>query len=224
MSQIAADTLGVNRDFVEVVNADTARVPDSDIQGASRATFFVGGAVQKAAGMLLQSVFGVAAELLDVSANNLKVQSDRVVVLDNASCTIQLVDVAREFDRIGMSRRVVGYFDISDELPKSDRPEYLPLFITGAHLADVVVDMETGITQVLRVTAVHDLGRVVNPLDAAGQIQGAVVMGLGAALHEEYLPGQTTGLSQYLVPMVGSMPEINVIFVASPQPVRDRME
>ena len=216
MSQIAADTLGVDRDYVEVVNADTAKVPDSDIQGASRATFFVGGAVQKAMGVLLQSVFGVAAELLDISANTLKLQSGRVVALDNDSDTVTLVDVAREFDRMGKSRRVAGYFDISEALPKTDRPEYLPLFITGAHLADVVVDMETGITQVLRVTAVHDLGRVVNPMDAAGQIQGAVVMGLGAALHEEYLPGQTTGLSQYLVPMAGSMPEINVIFVEIP--------
>jgi len=216
MSQIAADTLGVDRDCVEVVNADTAKVPDSDIQGASRATFFVGGAVQKAMGVLLQSVFGVAAELLDISANTLKLQSGRVVALDNDSDTVTLVDVAREFDRMGKSRRVAGYFDISEALPKTDRPEYLPLFITGAHLADVVVDMETGITQVLRVTAVHDLGRVVNPMDAAGQIQGAVVMGLGAALHEEYLPGQTTGLSQYLVPMAGSMPEINVIFVEIP--------
>jgi CO/xanthine dehydrogenase Mo-binding subunit len=216
MSQIAADTMGINRDSVEVVNADTAKVPDSDIQGASRATFFVGGAVQKAVGVLLQSVFGVAAELLDISADSLILQSGRVVAQENDSLTIPLADVAREFDRIGKSRRAAGFFDISDALPKTDRPEYLPLFITGAHLADVVVDMETGITRVLRITAVHDLGRVVNPVDAAGQIQGAVVMGLGAALHEEYLPGLTTGLSQYLVPMAGSMPEIDVIFVEVP--------
>jgi CO/xanthine dehydrogenase Mo-binding subunit len=216
MSQIAADTLGVERDYVEVINADTARVPDSDIQGASRATFFVGGAVQKAAGILLQSIFGMAAELLDIPANNLKVLSGQVVAIDNDKCTIQLVDVAREFDRIGKSRRVAGYFDITDKLPKTDRPEYLPLFVTGAQLADVIVDMETGLVQVLRVTAVHDVGRVVNPMDAAGQVQGAIVMGLGAALHEQYLPGQTTGLSQYLVPMADSMPEINVIFVEVP--------
>jgi aldehyde oxidoreductase len=216
MSQIAADTFGVDRDCVEIVNADTARVPDSDIQGASRATFFVGGAVQKAAGILLQSIFGIAAELLDIPVNNLKIQPGRVVARDNDNCAIQLADVARELDRIGKSRRVAGYFDISEALPKTDQPEYLPLFVTGAHLADVVVDLETGFAQVLRVTAVHDLGRVVNPLDAAGQIEGSVVMGLGAALHEEYLPGKTTGLSQYLLPMIGSMPEIKVIFVEVP--------
>ncbi len=216
MSQIAADTLGVGREYVQVINADTARVPDSDIQGASRATFFVGGAIQKAAGILMEAVFGVAAELLDVPVHALKVQPDQVVARDNDQLTIPLVEVAREFDRIGKSRRVAGYFDITDKLPKTDRPEYLPLFVTGAQLAEVEVDMETGLVQVRRVTAVHDLGRVVNPLDAAGQIQGAIVMGLGAALHEQYLPGQTTGLSQYLAPMADSMPEINVIFVEVP--------
>jgi len=70
--------------------------------------------------------------------------------------------------------------------------------------------------KVLRVIAAHDVGRVVNPLDAAGQIEGAIVMGLGAALYEEYLPGQTEHLSQYLVPMAGSLPEIKTILVEVP--------
>jgi CO/xanthine dehydrogenase Mo-binding subunit len=229
MSQIAAEALGISREHVEIVNADTARVPNSDIQGASRATFFVGGAVQEAAKNLLQSVFGIAAELLDAPVDRLSLKSDRVVVCDDQRstpsltggsadkyCSVSLVDVATEFDRIGKSRRVQGCFDISDSLSVQPRPEYIPLFVTGAQVADVLVDMETGIVQVLRMIAAHDVGRVVNPLDATGQIEGAIVMGLGAALSEEYLPGQTTGLSQYLVPMAGSLPEIQAILVEVP--------
>jgi CO/xanthine dehydrogenase Mo-binding subunit len=216
MSQIAADALGVSRDRVEIVNADTARVPNSDIQGASRATFFVGGAVQKAANILLQSVFGIAAELLDMPVHQLTLESDWVVARENQSCSISLMDVAQEFDRIGKSRRVIGCFDISSSLSVGPRPEYVPLFVTGAQVADLIVDMETGIVKVLRVIAAHDVGRVVNPLDAAGQIEGAIVMGLGAALSEEYLPGQTSGLSHYLVPMAGSLPEIKTILVEVP--------
>ncbi|RPJ19500.1 MAG: xanthine dehydrogenase family protein molybdopterin-binding subunit, partial [Chloroflexi bacterium] len=140
-------------------------------------------------------------------------ESDRVTASDHKSRSISLVDVAKEFDRIGKSRRVMGCFDISDSLSVRPRPEYIPLFVTGAQVADLAVDMETGIVKVLRVIAAHDVGRVVNPLDAAGQIEGAVVMGLGAALSEEYLPDQTTGLSQYLVPMAGSLPEIKTILV-----------
>jgi nicotinate dehydrogenase large molybdopterin subunit len=216
MSQLAAEAFGVTREQVEILNADTARVPNSDIQGASRATFFVGGAVREAAHALLQSLFGVAAELLDVPADHLVLESDRVVACDDKSRSISLAEVAKEFDRIGKSRRVVGHFDITSSLSVLPRPEYVPFFVTGAQIADLIVDMETGIVKVLRVIAAHDVGRVVNPLDAAGQIEGAIVMGLGAALSEEYLPGQTVGLSHYLVPMVRSLPEIKTILVEVP--------
>jgi CO/xanthine dehydrogenase Mo-binding subunit len=164
----------------------------------------------------LESVFGIAAELLDVPVENLRVEVDRVVANDNKSHSISLVEVAQEFDRIGKSRRVAGCFDISVSLSVQPRPEYIPLVVTGAHVADVIVDLETGIVNVSRFVAAHDVGRVVNPLDAAGQIEGAVLMGIGAALTEEYIPGQTGLLSQYIVPMIGSMPEIKTILVEVP--------
>ena len=222
MSQMAADALGVSREQVEVVNADTARVPNSDIQGASRATFFVGGAVQKTARTLIQAILGVAAELLDRPTDSLVIVHDRVVVQNDPNPAVSLTAVAQEFDRIGKSRRVVDYFDISSAFPEPTRPEYIPLFVTGAHVAEVSVDLETGTVQVLRVTAAHDIGRTVNPLDAAGQVEGAVVMGLGAALMEEYLPGQTTGLNGYHLPTIGSMPEIKVILVEVPSQLGPR--
>ncbi len=215
MSQVAAEAFGTCRERVEIVNADTARVPNSDIQGASRATFFVGGAVVEAARALKQTIAGVAAELLDLPADDLLIQEGQVLV-PGSSRFISLAEVAAEFDRIGKSRRVVGFFDLSPAFPEETRPEYVPLFVTGAHLADVLVDMETGIAEVLRVVAAHDVGRAVNPLGASGQIEGAVVMGIGAALSEEYLPGQTVDLSQYQVPVARSMPEIKVILVEVP--------
>lgn len=216
MSQIAAAALGVGRDRVEIVNADTARVPNSDVQGASRATFFVGGAVKKVAETLVQAIFGVAAELLDTPASNLVLANDRVTAKEPPGQEVSLVEVAREFDRMGRSRRVADAFDLSPAFPIETRPEYLPLFITGAHLADVLVNLETGVVQVQRMVAVHDVGHVVNPLDASGQVEGAMVMGLGAALLEEYVPGQTTGLINYHLPNVLSMPEIQVILVEVP--------
>ncbi|HUH95959.1 MAG TPA: molybdopterin cofactor-binding domain-containing protein [Anaerolineales bacterium] len=214
MSQMAAEALGVGRERVEIVNADTGRTPNSDIQGASRATFFVGGAVKEAAAVLVLSIFDVAAELLDVPIERLVLMADKVAIRDNEH-SVPLSEVAREFDRIGKSRRVSGSFDLTPQLPEQ-RPEYLPLFITGAHLADVRVDMETGVVKVLRVVAAHDVGRAVNPLDAAGQIEGAVVMGLGAALQEEYLPGLTDGISQYQLPTSSAMPDIQTILVEVP--------
>jgi CO/xanthine dehydrogenase Mo-binding subunit len=215
MQQIAAETLGVPREFIEIVNADTSQTPDSDIQGASRATFFVGGAVKEAANVLLHAIFNVAAEVLDSPLKKLVLKAGHVVVGDDSSYGITLGKVADEFDRKGQSRRVIGIFDITSAL-KEHRPEYAPLFITGAHLVEVSVDIETGIVKVLRVVAAHDIGRTVNSLDARGQIEGAVVMGLGAALQEEYLPGLTSDISQYHLPTIGSSPQIQTILVEVP--------
>jgi CO/xanthine dehydrogenase Mo-binding subunit len=65
MTQLAAQTLGVPRERVELVNADTATTPDSGIQGASRATYFIGNSVCNATQNLTQHIFGAASELLD---------------------------------------------------------------------------------------------------------------------------------------------------------------
>jgi CO/xanthine dehydrogenase Mo-binding subunit len=216
MSQMAAETFGVSRDRVKIVNADTALVPDSGIQGASRATFFVGGAVCQVVQNLRDEMLGVAAELLDEDPRSLFIDGDRVARRDPGGPTVALREVAQEFDRLGKSRLVAGFFDLSPSFPEGSRPEYIPLFVTGAHLADVTVHQGTGEVQVLRVVAAHDVGRVVNPLDAAGQVEGAVLMGLGAALMEEYLPGESTGFGDYYLPTLTSTPEIQVLLVEVP--------
>ena len=224
ISQLAAEILGVSRCRIELVNADTALTPDSGIQGASRSTYFVGGAVCQAARNLWQETLATAAELLDQPPVDLILSEDRVVSRRTASRSISLAELAREFDRMNKSRRVIGVFDLSTSYPCSCgpgaagemRPEYAPYFVTGAQLAEVVVDLRTGDVQVTRVVAAHDVGRAVNPVDARGQIEGAIVMGLGAALLEQVIPGVTTGLSDYYLPTIKSTPEIEVMLVEVP--------
>jgi CO/xanthine dehydrogenase Mo-binding subunit len=124
--------------------------------------------------------------------------------------------VAAAFDRLGRPRKVQGLFDLSPQFPDGARPEYIPCFVTGAQLAQVIVDLETGLVRVVRIAAAHDVGRAINPPNAVGQIQGAIIMGLGSALTEEYLPGQSTGLTDYLLPMIGAVPEIEVKLIEVP--------
>jgi aldehyde oxidoreductase len=222
MSQLAAEALGVSREHVELVNADTALTPDSGIQGASRSTYFVGGAVRQAAQNLRLQILATAAELLDCHPSDLILVGERVVCRGDpvspkrSGPWLSLSEVGQEFDRMGKARRVPGVFDLSPVFPKETRPEYIPLFVTGAHLAEVVVDLRTGEVQVACVVAAHDVGRAVNPTDAKGQIGGAVLMGLGAALMEEYLPGVSTGFGDYYLPTVKSMPQIEVVLVEVP--------
>lgn len=216
MAQLAADAMALPRDRFLVVNADTALTPDSGIQGASRSTYWVGGAVAQAAKALKIQIFGVAAEMLDRHPAALSMDRDGRVVGDGAS--VSLAEIAAEMSRIGQRRRVKGVFAPRHPLPFRDdgQPDNLPFFMSGAHLAEVDVNTATGQVRVARIVAVHDVGRVVNPQGAEGQVEGAVLMSLGAALMEEYLPGVTTGFSDYYLPTIRSMPEIEVILVEVP--------
>jgi CO/xanthine dehydrogenase Mo-binding subunit len=216
MAQMAAQELALPRNHVEVVNADTALTPDSGIQGASRATYFVGGAVCKAVQNLQHGIFAIAAEMLDCPPSALVLGGGRVLCQSTDSRSVSLTEIAQEFDRIGRSRKTAGIFDLTPLFAEETRPEYVPLFVTGAQVAEVIVNLRTGEVKVPRVVAAHDVGRAINPIDAKGQIEGAVVMGLGTALMEEYILGETAGFGEYYLPTAMSMPDIEVILVEVP--------
>lgn len=216
LSQLAAETLKTSRDRVDLVNADTGRVPDSGIQGASRSTYFVGGAVCRAAENLWAAIQAVASELLDCPPGDVVLAGEAVTCAGDPARQVSLPAVAAEFDQVGLSRRLAGFFDLSDRFPEATRPQYLPLFCTAAHLAQVTVDLATGLVRVERMVAAQDAGRAINPVDAAGQVEGALLMGLGAALLEQVLPGHTTGFADYYVPTLKSMPQLETILVEVP--------
>lgn len=216
MIQLAAETLCVKRDTVELVNADTALTPDSGVQGASRATYWVGNAICQAAANLKQVIFMTASELLDHPPGSLELRDDRVIVRENDSLFVSLREIAAEFDAMGKSRKVRGFFDLTEQFPKETWPGYTPHFTTGAHLSQVMVDLQTGQVQTLRHVAAHDVGRAINPTGAEGQVEGAALMGIGSALYEEYIPGLTSGFVNYILPMAMEMPEIEALLVEVP--------
>ena len=212
--QIAAEHLGVSRAALRLVNADTACTLDGDVTGASRSTYWVGGAVADAARRLRLTILEVAADLLDRPSGGLSLD-DESVSSDRGS--VALARIARELESRGLPRRVEGRMDLRTRFPGNESEEsYLPMFVTGVHLAQVEVDLETGLTSVLAVSAAHDIGRVVNRRDAEGQIEGSIVMGMGSVLMEELLPGLSTGFGNYMIPTMRSTPEIRVHLVESP--------
>jgi CO/xanthine dehydrogenase Mo-binding subunit len=216
MLQLAAESLEVDRNLIQLVNADSALTPDSGIQGASRATYFIGSSVIDAVQNLKQQIFAAAAEMMDWDPADMVLNGGHVVAASHQAKSVALSAVAAELDSLGKSGRVIGVFDLSTQFPPVTRPEYLPLFVTGAQAAQVVVDMETGRVDVKRVAAAHDVGRVINPRDAEGQIQGAIMMGLGTALTEEYLPGVSTGFTDYILPMIYESADIEIMLVEVP--------
>lgn len=216
MVQLAAEILGVSRQAIRLVNADTATTLDSGVPGASRATYWVGGAVSHAVTNLRALIADTASEMLDCPPSAVVLADDRVMAKGDAGRFVRLSDVAAELERTGRSRKVVGVLDLRAQFPQHEREMYTPHFVTGAQVAEVLVNTATGQARVTRVVAAHDVGRAINPRDARGQIEGAIVMGLGAALLEEFVPGVTNGFSNYYVPTAKAMPEIEVILVEVP--------
>ena len=80
----------------------------------------------------------------------------------------------------------------------------------AAQIAEVEVDLELGTVKLLRIVAAHDVGHAINPTLVEGQIHGGIAQGIGMALMEEYLPGRTENLHDYLIPTVGDVPRDRV--------------
>ena len=89
----------------------------------------------------------------------------------------------------------------------------------AAQMAEVVVDMLLGTTKVVGIVAAHDVGRAVNPTLVEGQIHGGIAQGLGLALMEEFIPGRTENLHDYLIPTVGDMPPVKTYLIEDTEPV-----
>ena len=83
----------------------------------------------------------------------------------------------------------------------------------AAHLAVVEVDTGLGTVTPIRIVAAHDVGRAINPMLVEGQVHGGVAQGLGMALMEEYIPGRTENLHDYLIPTIGDVPPIETLII-----------
>src|SRR5258705_11839124 len=86
-------------------------------------------------------------------------------------------------------------------------------------MAEVEVDTALGTVKVLDIVAAHDVGRAINPTLVEGQIHGGIAQGLGLALMEEFIPGRTENLHDYLIPTFGDMPDIDVLLIEDREPL-----
>jgi aldehyde oxidoreductase len=85
-------------------------------------------------------------------------------------------------------------------------------------MMELSVDTRLGTVKLDRLTAAHDVGKAINPLLVEGQIEGGAAQGIGLALMEDYMPGRTENLHDYLIPTFGDMPEVTSIIVEVPDP------
>ncbi len=214
--QIAADALGVPALRFDLVTGDTDRTADAGKTSASRQTFVSGKAAELAGrdlrALILRRVNAGPDATLELAAG--------VVVVREAGRALRL-DLSRlEADADGVVLLGEGHFDPpSAPLDGDGQGSPYPTYAFAAQIALVQVDLELGTTRVLEIVAAHDVGRAINPTQVEGQIQGGIAQGLGMALMEEYLPGRTENLHDYLIPTFGDVPRIEAILIEDPEPL-----
>ena len=122
-------------------------------------------------------------------------------------------------DAAGFVLEVAETFDPpTTPLDENGQGEPYAVFGSGAHIAEVEVDIELGRVKVLRLTCAHDVGRAINPTLVEGQIEGGAAQGLGLALMEEFFPGKGENLHDYLIPTIGDMPPVECILIEDASP------
>jgi CO/xanthine dehydrogenase Mo-binding subunit len=216
LTQIAADALGLPLGQFRIVMGDTDLTADAGKTSASRQTF-VSGKAAELAGVDLR---GKLLELLEAAP-------DASLSLDGSLIKAKDANGEHQYDlawlppRFGADvLRGEGYFDPPTS-PQDADGQGVPYatYAFAAQMAVVEVDCELGRVKVLDIVAAHDVGRAINPTQVEGQIQGGTIQGLGLALMEEYLPGRTENLHDYLIPTIGDVPNMTCILIEDAEPL-----
>jgi xanthine dehydrogenase YagR molybdenum-binding subunit len=208
LAQIAAEELGLQIGDVRVELGDT-NSQYAPISAGSLTVSSVGPAVRLAAKDARAQLLDAASQLLEVRATELRVEGGAIVSKGRRTPVGEVLGQVENYTVIGKGSRFPN-------------PEGLSLKTFGAHFAQVEVDIRTGEVFVEHVVAVHDIGRVVNPLTAASQVEGGVIQGLGFVLSEERVVDRPTGrvvngnLEGYKIPTIKDVPKITVRFIDDP--------
>jgi len=214
--QIVADALGVPMDQVDFIMGDTDLTEDAGKTSASRQTFVSGNAAHLA-GLDLRKRLLRRLEVGDDAA--LGIENDELVAIDGARrSAIPLSYLPAD----GRGDIDVGHGSFNPPtipLDADGQGEPYATYAFGAQTAEVEVDLELGTTRLLKITAAHDVGRAINPVQVEGQIHGGIAQGIGLALMEEYHAGKTENLHDYLIPTFGDVPAIDVILIEDREPL-----
>ncbi|MEM9628483.1 MAG: molybdopterin cofactor-binding domain-containing protein [Pseudomonadota bacterium] len=213
IAQMAADALGLPLDVFRLESADTDQTPDAGKTSASRQTFISGMAAKRAGEALRQDLLRHA----NASGEARLDLQERVLRVVEGDAIREVMLESLPVDEAGFVALVEETFDPpTTPLDDNGQGEPYALFGYGAQMVELMVDVELGTVSLTKVTAAHDVGRAINPQLVEGQVEGGIAQGIGLALMEDYRPGRSENLHDYLIPTIGDVPEVETIIVEEP--------
>jgi xanthine dehydrogenase YagR molybdenum-binding subunit len=206
--QVAAEELGLPIEHVRVVGGDTAPNVYGPTAGGSMTIPSVMPAVRAASAKAKRLLLQLAGDVLEIAPSDLDLRDGRLRSSDS-TLDVPVTDVTEK----------LGDATVEASGARVPNPADVTVGTFGCQIAQIAVDAALGEIQVERIVAVHDIGRVVNPLAAASQVEGGVLQGMAFGLTEEVVVDPTTGtpvnsyLDDYKVPTMADSPEILVDFI-----------
>lgn len=233
LAQIAAEALGVPFDQVTVYSGDTGVTPYDFGSVSSRLTFTGGNAILKAIEEVKRTLLQSASFKLEIPVERLVISPGIIHDKDDPEkcCAIMEAAILSTFVLRNLPMGSAYYYPINTQLDADLQGDPAATYYYHATIAEVEVDTETGVVDVLKLYTGVDCGKAINPMFVEGQIQGAALQAMGWALREDYYPYLTNSdgadpefnpdqlphnMSDYAIATTMDMPEIYAYYIEKP--------
>jgi CO/xanthine dehydrogenase Mo-binding subunit len=213
--QIARTVLGVDEVILDTIDT---QVGSAGSTSASRQTWMSGGAVQVACQAALAQLFDHVATKFEMTRSELDIDGTDIV----DRLTQRRVSVSDAISEIDIDCTEEYHHPPTEDLDENGQGNCHVAYAFVAHRAVVDVDPELGLIKVVQIATAQDVGRVLNPLAAMGQIEGGIAQGLGLAVMEEIIVKdgkvRNPSFTDYLLPTFLDAPTVEMVFIEEHEP------
>ena len=213
--QIARSVLGVDQVIIDPVDT---RIGSAGSTSASRQTWMSGGAVDGACRLVRQRLFEHVGKIHNIDPLRLVIEDTDVVDM-LGEFRISVIEAS---SGVLIEETFEHHHRPTEELDANGQGNCHVAFAFVAHRAVVDVDVELGLVKVIQIATAQDVGRVLNPIAALGQIEGGIAQGLGLAVMEEIVLDngkmRNPSFTDYLLPTALDAPQVVAIMIEEPEP------
>ncbi|MFQ5591870.1 MAG: xanthine dehydrogenase family protein molybdopterin-binding subunit [Phycisphaerae bacterium] len=225
IAQIVAEELGVAIENVRIINNDSDLTPWDVGVHASRTTFIAGNSALRAAREAKRKLLDAAAARLRSSPADLDLRGGKVVRRADGEPLESIGKIIRGVHFGALNDHIIttNYYEPPSSIPDDQQKgDVSASYAFGTHVAEVDVDLDTGVIKVLRLWAAHDVGRVINRLGIEGQVEGGIAQGIGFCLSEEVKIREGLVLNptftDYKLVTAEDLPQLSISFVETNDP------